>query len=80
MEIFAEQPSHYIDAVLPAGVPKLSIEAGITLGWERWTGCQGNSIGLDRFGASAPGDEVFEKLGFTVENVVKRATAIVQGE
>lgn len=77
MEIFEEQPPHYITEVLPADVPKMAIEAGVTLGWERWTGCNGNVIGLDRFGASAPGDEVFEKLGFTVENVVERATALL---
>ncbi len=77
MEIFEEQPAEYIAEVLPADVPKMSIEAGITLGWERWTGCKGNAIGLDRFGASAPGDEVFEKFGFTVENVVAKAMALL---
>ncbi|NLO07328.1 MAG: transketolase, partial [candidate division WS1 bacterium] len=53
MEIFEEQPSHYINEVLPIDTPKVSIEAGVTLGWERWTGCSANCIGIDRFGASA---------------------------
>lgn len=79
MEIFEEQPRHYIDEVLPLDVPKIAIEAGATLGWERWTGCKGNVIGLDRFGASAPGDEVFEKLGFTVEHIVEKAMALLDG-
>ena len=79
MEVFEEQTPEYIAEVLPADAPKMAIEAGITLGWERWTGCNGNVIGLDRFGASAPGDEVFEKLGFTVENVVAKAMDVLGG-
>lgn len=78
MEIFEEQPSHYINEVLPIDTPKVSIEAGVTLGWERWTGCSANCIGIDRFGASAPGEVVFEKLGFTVENVVATAKALLE--
>jgi transketolase len=78
MEIFEEQPLHYINEVLPLDVPKIAIEAGAKLGWERWTGCKDNVIGLERFGASAPGDEVFEHLGFTVENVVEKAMDLLQ--
>ncbi len=77
MEIFEEQTPEYIAKVLPTDVPTMSIEAGVTLGWERWTGCKANCIGIDHFGASAPGDEVFEKFGFTVENVVEKAMALL---
>ncbi len=77
-EVFAQQGKDYIRSVLPADVPRLAIEAGVTLGWERWVGADGDIIGLDRFGASAPGDTVMEKLGFTVENVVARARALVE--
>ncbi|MFW5867184.1 MAG: transketolase [Armatimonadota bacterium] len=79
MEIFEEQPREYIDQVLPVDVPKIAIEAGITLGWERWTGCKANCIGIDRFGASAPGDELMERFGFTIDNVVERAMALLEG-
>ncbi len=77
MEIFEEQTPEYIADVLPTDVPTMSIEAGVTLGWERWTGCKANCIGIDHFGASAPGDEVFEQFGFTVENVVEKAMALL---
>jgi transketolase len=66
--------------VLPPSVPaRLSIEAGATLGWKRWVGDRGDSVGLDRFGASAPGEAVLEKLGFNVENVVAKAKALLPG-
>ncbi|MEA3402822.1 MAG: transketolase [Armatimonadota bacterium] len=77
-EIFEEQPEQYIDEVLPAGVPTLAIEAGSGLGWERWVGGHGDVIGLERFGASAPGDEVMAHLGFSVQNVVERAMTLVE--
>jgi len=64
------------DAVLPAGVPVLSVEAASTFGWARWADA---SIGIDRFGASAPGNLVLEKLGINVDEVVARATALVEG-
>jgi transketolase len=50
---------------------RVSIEAGSTFGWERWVGPGGHAIGLDRFGASAPAEVLFEKLGFTVDAVVE---------
>jgi transketolase len=71
---FAEQPQDYRASVFPPGVPVLSIEAGVTLGWERYAD---DAIGLDRFGASAPGDVVMEKFGFTAEHVVERARALL---
>ncbi|MGI5819092.1 MAG: transketolase [Armatimonadota bacterium] len=79
MEIFEEQTAEYIAQVLPIDVPKIAIEAGVSLGWERWTGCKANVIGLDHFGASAPGDVLMEQFGFTVENVVERAMALLDG-
>jgi transketolase len=55
----------------------LSVEAGVAQGWERWVGDSGDSISLERFGASAPGDEAMHKLGFNVANVVKHARALL---
>ena len=68
----------YREEVLPPAVAaRLSIEAGSILGWTRWVGDRGASIGLERFGASAPGEIVLKELGFNVENVVARAKALL---
>ncbi|HEX3334131.1 MAG TPA: transketolase [Acidimicrobiales bacterium] len=75
-DLFEQQPEDYRGSVFPAGVPVLSIEAGATLGWERYAD---DSIGIDRFGASAPGDVTMEKFGFTAEHVVQRARALLAG-
>lgn len=77
-ELFAKQPVEYRDLVLPINVPALAIEAGATLGWYKWVGRTGDVIGLDHFGASAPGEVVMEKLGFTVDNVIQRAQRLLQ--
>jgi transketolase len=78
-EFFEKQPREYQDEVLPRAVSaRLSIEAGATLGWKRWVGDRGGSIGLDRFGASAPGDVVMHELGFTVEHVVRYAKDLLR--
>ena len=77
-ELFDEQAEEYRRRVLPVGVPVLSVEAGVTLGWSRYTGAQGDSLGIDHFGASGPGPQVMEKFGFTAENVVKRALALLK--
>ncbi|MCW3065228.1 MAG: tkt [Solirubrobacterales bacterium] len=69
-ELFEQQDGAYRDEVLPPGVPRVSIEAGITLGWERWAD---RSVGINRFGASAPGEIVLDKLGINVDNLVKTA-------
>jgi transketolase len=75
--LFQEQPAEYRESVLPAAVTaRLAVEAGSPLGWERWTGPSGAVIGIDRFGASAPGDVVFKEYGFTVDHVVNRALAL----
>jgi transketolase len=77
-KIFNEQSFEYKASVFPAGVRKLAVEAGATLGWWKYVGLDGDVIGLDRFGASAPGPIVLAKLGFSVENVVARAKALLK--
>ena len=78
-ELFAEQPDEYREEVLPASVrARLSVEAGIALGWERWVGDHGDSVSIERYGASAPGDTVLEKLGMNVDNVATRAQALLE--
>jgi len=76
--IFEEQSAAYKSSVLPAGVPKLAVEAGATLGWWKYVGSDGDVVGLDRFGASAPGPIVMAGLGFTAENVAARAKKLVK--
>lgn len=77
-ELFAEQPESYRRQVLPPSIPRLAVEAGVTLGWRDVVGDNGAVIGIDRFGASAPGAEVAERLGLTVEAVVKKAVELVE--
>jgi transketolase len=77
-KIFEEQTKEYKASVLPAGVPKLAVEAGSTLGWWKYVGLDGDVIGLDRFGASAPGPKVLAELGFSAENVAARAKKLVK--
>ncbi|HEC83284.1 MAG TPA: transketolase, partial [Firmicutes bacterium] len=77
-EIFVEQSSEYHSHVLPHDVPRLSIEAGVTLGWQKFTGLDGETLGLDRFGSSAPGKVVYERLGFSVTEVISRALKLVR--
>jgi len=78
-ELFAEQPQDYRDEVIPRDVrARLSVEAGISQGWKEWVGDAGDSVAIDRFGASAPGGEVLEKLGFTAENIAARAAALLE--
>jgi transketolase len=76
-ELFAEQTENYRRRVLPPAVPRLAVEAGVTLGWRDIVGDTGAVIGIDRFGASARGAEVAEKFGLTVEAVVKKAVELV---
>ena len=70
-DAFDKQSTVYKKSVLPKDVPCLAIEAGITLGWSKYTGSNDRVIGIDKFGASAPGNTVYAKYGFTAENVVK---------
>ncbi len=77
-ELFEAQPAEYRDKVLPPGVrARVAIEAGVTFGWSRWVGDLGDVIGLDRFGASAPAETLLRNFGFTVENVVASAKAVL---
>lgn len=77
-EIFDEQSDEYKNSVLPANVPKIAVEAGSPLGWWKYVGKDGDVVGLDRFGASAPGPTVLEKLGFTGPSVAERAKKLVK--
>jgi transketolase len=77
-ELFAAQPSEYRARVFPPDVGRrLAVEAAATFGWERWVGPQGAVIGIDRFGASAPGEVTMRELGFTVDHVLARARALL---
>ncbi|MBW4639294.1 MAG: transketolase [Gloeocapsa sp. UFS-A4-WI-NPMV-4B04] len=77
-ELFQDQDESYRDSVLPKAVKKrISVEAGVTFGWCRYVGDEGVSIGIDTFGASAPGPVCMEKFGFTVDNVVAKAKALL---
>jgi transketolase len=79
-ELFDEQDAAYRDGVLPPGIkPRLAVEAASPLGWERYVGEAGAIIGLDRFGASAPGGETMRRLGFTAERVCERAMELLGG-
>ena len=77
-KIFEEQDETYKMSLFPHGVPKISIEAGATLGWYKYIGRDGIAIGLDRFGASAPGPIAMEKLGISVAHVVEAAKKLVK--
>jgi transketolase len=78
-ELFEAQPRRYMEEVLPPQVTaRLAVEAGATLGWHRYTGDHGDILGIDRFGASAPGEAVLEKLGFTPENIAERARRLLR--
>jgi transketolase len=78
VELFEEQSQDYHDQVLPSSVTaRLSIEAGVGQGWDRYVGPRGDKICLERFGASAPGDVALKNLGFNVDNVVKRARGLL---
>ncbi|MGC8873087.1 MAG: transketolase [Chloroflexia bacterium] len=76
-ELFERQPVEYRESVLPPSVrARVSIEAGVRLGWERYVGFEGESIGVDRFGASAPAEVLYERYGLTVEAIVRAAQKV----
>ncbi len=77
-KIFEEQDEAYKMSIFPHGVPKISVEAGATMGWWKYVGRDGAAIGIDRFGASAPGGIALEKLGISVANVVEHAKKLVK--
>jgi len=80
MERFEDQPASYRHDVLPPDVPTVAIEAGTTRGWHHLVGDDGAVIGLDRFGLSGPGEEVYEELGFTVDRVVNTVHDVLEGQ
>jgi transketolase len=80
-ELFDVQAQSYCDEVLPPGVrARVSIEAGATMGWHRYVGDGGATIGIDHFGASAPAERLFEEFGFSVDHVVKVCREVIGRE
>ncbi len=77
-ELWNSQPESYRKHVLPPEIPKVAIEAGVTMGWRDIVGDTGDVIGLNRFGESGPGQVVYEQLGFNVDHVVQRVRALVK--
>ncbi|MCX5717925.1 MAG: transketolase [Nitrospirae bacterium] len=78
-ELFEEQSEDYKNKVLPPDIKaRVSVEAGSTHGWHKYIGMDGIAIGVDHFGASAPGEILLEKFGFTVENIIKRAKKLLK--
>ena len=78
-ELFDRQPDQYRQSVLPSEVrARLAVEAGVKLGWEHYVGLDGAVIGMERFGASAPGPTVFEHFGFTVDKIIEQARAMLR--
>ena len=78
-ELFAAQEQEYRDAVLPPNIrARLAVEAGVSQGWERWTGSAGRVIAQERYGASAPYQTIYTKFGFTVENILEQAQSLLQ--
>jgi len=75
--VFDRQPEDYRAQVLPRGLPRVAIEAGVTGFWHKYVGLEGAVVGIDRFGESAPAGDLFKHFGFTPENVVKAARSVV---
>jgi transketolase len=78
MELFKRESAEYRASVLPAGIPRVSIEAAGPMSWYEWVGSNGTAIGLDRFGASAPYETIYSQLGITAERVVEAAKRLVK--
>jgi transketolase len=77
-ELFRAASADYKESVLPKAIKaRLAVEAGATFGWERWVGDEGDILGVDRFGTSAPADKIFQEYGFTVDNVVSKVKALL---
>ncbi|WP_299979499.1 transketolase [Desulfobacula sp.] len=78
-ELFEKAPASYRERILPSGVTKrMAVEAGISMGWEKYTGQEGKTIGIDKFGASAPGETVLKEYGFSPENIVNNALDLLK--
>ena len=76
-DMFEMQSEEYKKSVLPEGLPKVAVEAGVTLGWSRYTGSEDNVIGINKFGASAPSGTVMKEYGFTAENVAAKVKSLL---
>ena len=77
-EAFKAQPASYRESVLLSSVPvRVSIEAGVTFGWDKWVGEEGFSIGVDKYGASAPAEVVMEHYGITAAHVVEQVKRLI---
>jgi transketolase len=77
-KLFDEQTDEYKKSVFPHGVPKISVEAGATMGWYKYIGSDGIAIGIDRFGASAPGPIALEKLGISTAHIIEAAKKLLK--
>jgi transketolase len=78
-EIFEKQEAAYKESILPDKVKaRLAVEAGVAQGWQKWVGNDGDIISIERFGASAPYEDLFENYGFTCESIVKRAHSLLK--
>ena len=78
VELFARQPAEYRDAVLPPALrARLAVETAAAFGWHRWVGPEGDVVSIEHFGASAPYERILEEFGFTVDNVARRARAVL---
>jgi transketolase len=75
--VFDRQDAAYRDSVLPKGIARVAVEAGVTDGWYKYVGLQGAVIGLDRFGESAPAGALFKEFGFTVDHVVATVKGVI---
>jgi len=75
--VFDRQEQVYKDSVLPSGIRRVAVEAGITDFWRKYVGLEGAVVGMDTFGESAPASDLFKHFGFTVENVVKAAKSVI---
>jgi transketolase len=75
--VFDKQDQSYKDSVLPKGVKRVAVEAGVTDGWRKYVGLEGAVVGMNSFGESAPAPELFKHFGFTAENVVKAVKSVL---
>jgi transketolase len=76
--LFEKQTLSYQESVLPANIElRLAVEAGVTMGWERWVGSHGRIMGINQFGASAPYKVIYEKLGLTPRNIIEQARQLL---
>jgi len=75
--VFDRQPDAYKEEVLPRGLPRIAVEAGVTDFWRKYVGLDGAVVGIDSFGESAPADQLYEYFGITIESVVKAVKSVV---